>query len=140
MVSYQDREKMIWDKKQTKLSIDGCELNTFVFARDRIILKFDDIVTCPFCLEFDYLYNFHKEGGLYTCPICTNRMMSTSLIVKMDIEKFAQWVFDYRKNGFFKKVFPDFNSWCSKLHKFGLSYDFWEKYNSLKDNYSYSDE
>lgn len=144
MVSYKDSEIMLYDKKQTRLTVDGCKENDFIFAQDKKILKFNDLVTCPFCLYFDMLFKFKKvKYGLYKCPFCETEMRSTSLILDMDIEKFAKWVFDYRQQGFFQKLYPNFKEWNKRLWELGIAKEFWEKYKSLKgvtDSDEYEDE
>lgn len=138
MVSWKDKQKVYYDKQQTKLSIDGCEQNSFMFAKNLPNIEYWMVVTCPFCLEHNQFWRFKKKQGLYKCPICTNEMMLTTLAITFDlstneaIENFAQWVFNYRRNGFFQKIYPKFEKWNKRLWELKISFVFWQKYNKLK--------
>lgn len=142
-MDYKKCEKLRYDKQQTILTKKGCKINPHHYAEKELNLKWNNIITCPFCLNHNYLYDFRKISGFFECPFCKSRMRNTSLIVNMDIAKFARWVYGYRLNGFWQKVFPDFNAWNKKLRELDISYDFWENYKRLKgvsDSESEQDE
>lgn len=136
MVSWKELQELKYDKKQTKLSNNGCIKNTFQFAIGRRKLSYYDIMTCPFCLNYYELHLFKSHSGLYECPNCHNELKQSSLILDLStddlIEKFARWVYAYRVNGFWRKIFPDFKTWCKRLWELRISKVFWEKYKSLR--------
>jgi hypothetical protein len=49
---------------------------------------------------------------------------------QMNISEFAQWVYNYRLNGFFDKI--DFANWNKQLKLNGISTEFWEEYRKYK--------
>jgi len=51
-------------------------------------------------------------------------------IRKMEVKEFAFWVYEYRLNGFFKKI--DFKQWTQQLYLMGISKQFWEHYRNFK--------
>lgn len=57
-------------------------------------------------------------------------MLQESLTKEMNPEQYAEWVYDYRRRGFFQKV--PFKKWCDRMHKIGISFRFWKKYKQLK--------
>lgn len=132
MVDWKEQHRIHMDKEQTRLSKDGCVPNTFKFAEKELHYNYETKVLCPFCLTLDYLYKFPKKDGLRACVNCGNKMMTSTLVKDMTTEEFAQWVFDYRKLGFWQKVYPSFQEWKKRLKDLGLAYDFWEYYNKLK--------
>ena len=68
----------------------------------------------------------------FKCPNCSNFTRLKTLLFVKDCtnQEYAKWVFDYRLSGFFKKI--NFELWTKKMHKLGMSYEFWEKYKELK--------
>lgn len=135
MVSYKDKEKMQYDKSQTVLDKDGCSENPHKYAEKIILAEFWKIYLCPFCLESNELWKWNKIKGFYVCCVCGNSMTLNSIAQDMTTEEFAKWVFDYRLLGFWRKIFPDFETWNKKLYNLGLSYDFWNEYNRLKNEW-----
>lgn len=93
-------------------------------------------VMCPFCLYPDKLSAFfisNSKGisqGKAQCPECHITMMMKSLIMDVDAEGYAKWVFNYRKDGFWQKC--PFATWKKRLHNIGWSTAFWAKYKALK--------
>lgn len=140
MVSWKEKNKLHFDKEQTRLSNDGCVPNTFKFAEKEMHYDYNTRVTCPFCLYENLLFHFPKKEGFRACPNCGNRMMQRTLLNKMTVKEFAKWVFDYRLNGFFGKVYPSFPEWCKKLKDLGISYEFWLYYHEFKGEISEEQE
>lgn len=144
VLDYKTKNDMDWDRFQTKLTVSGCKPNTAEYALAVRTLSFYDLVTCPFCLNYNRLGDFRKVKGLWHCPICGNEMLRTSLIVNLetdiDIANFAKWVYDYRVNGFWKKIYPTFEDWCKKLKELGISYEFWENYKRFRGDNIDEDE
>lgn len=141
--------KTAQDKQQTILSEFGILPNPYKFAKlffkDKVK---DKSLICPFCLRIQQLKDFTYAKGFYLCS-CGNQMTEKTLSYMFDIfnvetvktELFAQWVYNYRLNGFFSKICLDieeitkdnrFQEWNNRLHNFGISYDFWENYKRLK--------
>lgn len=133
-MNYKIAEKMRYNKKQTMLSDKGCIPNDKKYAQEQYDLKFDSMCLCPFCLETNYFSGFKNNGGYVECPNCKNLMMIKTLcnILKFTNREFGKWAFDYRLSGFWDKVYPSFKIWNEKLHKSGISYEFWEEYKKLK--------
>ena len=150
MAAYKVSEcKTAQDKLQTILTENGILPNPHKYAK----LFFKDKVKnksliCPFCLNIQQLEDFTYSKGFYLCR-CGNNLTEKTLSYMFDIfnvetvktDLFAQWVYNYRLNGFFSKICLDteeltkdlrFNEWCSRLHNLGISYDFWENYKRLK--------
>lgn len=77
------------------------------------------------------------------CPACHVGMRFTSLLRDWTPETYADWVFAYRRSGFFQKI--NFQAWRAKLATIGWAADFWARYNGLKaeatddDGESYAD-
>ena len=142
-LTYDDVYNANRDAKQTKLTKTGCKKNTFRFRENKAELKFDMIVTCPFCLNHNPVFKFIKKHGLYECPICTNQMWGKTIITDLysdeQIEDFAIWVFEYRLNGFWEKINKHikdrgkaFELWKNRLFELKISKVFWEKYKELR--------
>lgn len=140
MVSWKEQMKVSDDKKQTILSPKGCSPNPNKYATYIDKHDFTSVVMCPFCLRKDFLHTFEHKSGLYICSECGNKMMLNTLVKKMDVRDFARWVYEYRKNGFFQKVYPDFKEWSKRLNDMGISYDFWEFYKELRGDVVENDE
>jgi len=131
-MSYKIAEKMRYDKEQTVLTKKGCKSNPYNYSEKQDKANYNIIVLCPFCLTQNPLYKFEKHHGFYKCLICNGQMALRTLVREMKIEEFARWVFDYRLNGFWQKVYPTHKLWCARLKELGLAYEFWENYNRLK--------
>lgn len=131
-IRYKIAEKLKNDKEQTTLTENGYKINNNVFCQKQIKINFDEKVICPFCLIRNNFSNFKKEGNLYNCPNCKNRITIKTLynIRNMEVKEFAFWVYEYRLNGFFKKI--DFKQWTQQLYLMGISKQFWEHYKSFK--------
>ena len=107
---------------------------------------------CPFCLSYLRLTKFlvshyDRKGkskgydrGKGKCPQCSQGMQLKTLMSmrtwlsatspEEGVKKFAAWVWEYRRSGFFKKIkFAQFNS---MLQSMGWSRDFWDEYKRLK--------
>ena len=93
-------------------------------------------VMCPFCLYQAKLREFFisTNKGISTdraqCPDCKNGMKIRTLIVEMDAEQYAGWVYNYRSFGFWKKC--PFDKWKLRLKNIGWALQFWGKYKALK--------
>lgn len=140
MIPYKEQEKLRYCKQQTHLTQNGIEPNTFKYSIITENIDFNTKVVCPFCLTENFLYSFPKNFGLRICTICGNKVVLRTLTKKMTTEEFAKWVYDYRLNGFWQKVYPNFKEWNRKLKELGLSYDFWEYYNKFKGISKISEE
>lgn len=134
---YRMREKAHDDKHQLRLGTDG-KLKPLKAMQ---VTQFTSVnynmrVMCPFCLHDDKLQAFlvsTKKGisqSKAACPECKNGMMMKSLTTEWTPEQYAEWVYDYRKSGFWQKV--PFSKWKERLYKMGWSHRFWTKYKQLK--------
>lgn len=91
---------------------------------------------CPFCLMENKLQKFlisTKKGLSNTrglCPACGEGMLLRSLTRDWTPQTYAQWVFEYARSGFWKKV--NFEVWKTRLQECGWSQDFWDVYKQLK--------
>lgn len=145
MVKWEERQKVLYDIKQYKLNPDlSISKNNFKFAEKKNDMKYNDIVLCPFCLMSYELGKFELRKGLRVCPCCSSKLKLSTLAEIDNFDKFVQFVFNYRLNGFWNKICLDvpqtnpdarFNAWNSRLKSLGLSYDFWENYKRLKGDF-----
>jgi hypothetical protein len=132
-MDYKEIEKRQYDEQQMVLNPDGSiSKNPLKCAKKIDNTDYTILVFCPFCLEQISLWKFKLVIGFRICPNCQNKMLLKTLTTDMSAESFAQWVYNYRLNGFFSKIFPDFETWNKKLYALGLSHDFWEEYKKLK--------
>jgi hypothetical protein len=127
-----------YDKKQRQFTVDGSLIINKKFLAenspiDAIINKSNSWI-CPFCLETSNKFTIESHG-LIKCPNCSNEMrVKTVLFIKdCSNKEYAEWVFNYRLSGFFKKI--NFEKWIKKLKELGISYDFWDEYKRLKGDY-----
>jgi len=94
------------------------------------------IYYCPFCLYYGRIEQFEyrtPKGNVskgVKCPECDNKMLRRSLTTPMNAEQYAEWVYNYRLSGFWRKV--NFSKWKERLYKLGLAYKFWMRYRELK--------
>jgi hypothetical protein len=94
------------------------------------------MLACPFCLHQDKLSAFFVSTttgisqSKACCPECHNGMLMKSLYNDWGAKEYADWVFDYRKSGFWKKC--PFDKWKKRLHDIGWSIEFWARYKQLK--------
>lgn len=129
---YQISDKLDRDLNQTKLSSSGCVSNIAKYAKKDLQINFNEMVLCPFCLEWSEWHLFKRTKGFYECIHCHNHMTFKTAynIRKMNPREFAKWVFDYRMNGFFSKI--NFQKWNNNLYEYGLSFEFWQEYKKLR--------
>ena len=124
-----------YDKKQMQFALDGTLIiNQKVINEQTPLISLineQNYWICPFCLENSNKFIIENKG-LIKCPNCSNFMKLKTLLFIKDCSNFeyAQWVFDYRLSGFFKKI--NFELWIKKMHELGMSCEFWEKYKELK--------
>jgi hypothetical protein len=92
--------------------------------------------SCPFCLHSDKISNFLISGKkgydkrLGLCPECKNKMMIKTLTANMTPEQYAQFMYEYSRQGGWQKV--QFPVWSYRLQKIGWSQRFWNEYRKLK--------
>jgi hypothetical protein len=74
----------------------------------------------------------YVDKALVECPNCKNKMRGNTLyfISQMSVPEFAQWVYNYRLNGFFDKI--DFDQWNKQLKLNGIVTEFWDSYRKYK--------
>lgn len=147
MVSWKERQKMLEDSRQYQLNLDlTITKNKSFLAEKQHKINFDDIVLCPFCLTSHELDKFSLRKGLRVCPNCMAKLKLSTLAEINDLDRFVQFVFDYRFSGFWDKICLDipkkthdsrFNEWNKRLYGLGLSREFWEQYRSLRGDIEY---
>lgn len=145
MVSWKAQQKAIEDIQQCLLNPDlSITKNKFSFAKKESNIKFDDIVLCPFCLMSYELDKFKVKKGLRVCSNCSSQLKLSTLSEINDLDKFVNFVFGYRFNGFWNKICLDipqktpntrFFEWNNRLYRLGLSREFWDKYKNLKGKF-----
>lgn len=145
---YRREEKAKGDLGQTVLSPDGAHFRTRVIIQQEGV-DLNKVVFCPFCLEENKVQRFlvsTKQGVSQhnaACPVCGVGFRLYNLLKAWTPETYADWVFEYRKSGFFQKI--NFLDWREKLYKMGWASAFWARYNALKgeekdeDGESYAD-
>jgi hypothetical protein len=149
-MDWKEQQKRLEDTQQCFLNPDLTIIkNNHNYAKKESNISFDSIVLCPFCLMSYELDKFALRKGLRVCPNCTCQLKLSSLSEINNLDKFVDFVFGYRFNGFWSKICLDvpakttetrFNEWNKRLHSLGLSYAFWERYKALKgDNYETED-
>lgn len=131
------RQLIITDKKQYVLDAGSEQGAKKKEELIKVVTELKSpIFYCPFCLSFGKLSAFEyktPKGNVskgVKCPDCKNKMLRKSITNTMSAEQYAEWVFDYRKSGFWQKC--NFAVWNERLYKLGLSHRFWEKYRLLK--------
>jgi len=149
LLDWKEQQKIIEDVQQTFLNPDlSITKNNFKFAKEQNNIKYDTIVLCPFCLTSYELNRFNNKKGLRICPNCDSKLKLSTLSEINDLDKFVNFVFNYRLSGFWDKICLDilqqnrdsrFNEWNKRLHDLGLSYAFWEKYKNLKGDIVYEE-
>lgn len=146
ILDWKEQQKIIEDAQQCFLNPDlSIKKNNRNYATKQSNIKFDDIVLCLFCLFSYELNKFALRKGLRICPNCGSQLKLYTLSEINDLDKFVQFVFNYRFNDFWSKICLDvksitsytrFNEWNKRLYDLGLSREFWDKYKNLKgDNY-----
>lgn len=145
MVSWKEQQKIIEDAQQCLLNPDlSIKKNDKPYAKNQAKAEFDTIVMCPFCLKSYQLGFFPIKKGLRVCPNCNAQLRATTLTEITNLDKFVEFVFNYRFNGFWSKICLEikpitkdtrFNEWYKRLRDLGLSFEFWEKYKLLKGDY-----
>lgn len=135
---------------QAKFGKDGSVLTSVegIFSElNSVDVK--QLVHCPFCLGERPLQNFllSTKSGLSPskgeCRMCGRGMMLRNLLTSAATpEKYAQWVWNYARSGFWQKII--FEEWKKRLLEMGWSQAFWDKYKALKaeatGNYGSGDE
>lgn len=148
LVSWKEQQKVIEDAQQYVLNPDlSISVNPYKFAKKESNVKYDSIVLCPFCLTSDRLDKFVLRKGLRVCPCCGSQLKLSTLTGINDINKFVEFVFNYRFNGFWGKICLDkpvketrFPTWNQRLRNLGLSLEFWEKYKAMKGDFGYGED
>ena len=93
-------------------------------------------VFCPFCLQSDKLQVFlisTKKGiskSRGQCPKCQSGMMLHTLLRQWTAESFADFVFNYARQGYWQKI--KFEDWKVRLNALGWGPGFWDRYRALK--------
>lgn len=128
-----DTMKRIDIKQQKGQSFLGLNGVPVLPSKPKIeVFNFDVIVGCPFCLSFHKGGDFRCEKGLLVCPECKTKFQKRSVIKEgMTAEDFAEWCFNYAKEGFWQKV-PNFKEFCARLTDLKISRQFWDHYKRLK--------
>lgn len=136
-----DYKTKLDDDKQTRLSSNGILPNNSFTKQYFPIVNFNDKVVCPFCLNFiEFGKGFMLEKGFYKCLKCGTLIVKKTLkeVIIMSPEQFAFWVYNYRLNGFWDKVKPNFHDWTVEMDSFANNFSrrFWDKYKEIRgDNF-----
>lgn len=133
---------MIRDVQQYKLNPDlSITKNPFRYAKKQNSLKYYETALCPFCLKSYELSKFFLHKGLRICPNCGSKMKLSTLADITDFNRFVEFIFNYRFNGFWSKICLEvkpitsntrFNEWNKRLYDLGLNKAFWDRYKELK--------
>jgi len=125
------------DKQQAKLDPQS---PSFLKEKKKTVVSITEVLTgeyrCPFCLNPNkinaYLISTKKgyDKRLGHCPSCNNNMMIKTLTADMTPEQFADFVFDYARQGFWQKA--PFKTFNDNLYAIGWSQRFWARYKELK--------
>lgn len=134
----QDMQQTIFfqDPKENKVDFQG---NPSKFAKltEKGIDPFRN-TTCPFCLGLSRFRLFLISGkkgfnrALGKCPLC-GQGDKLQTLVKMELwgpEEYAEFVFDYRRSGFWQKI--NFDTWTKRLALMKWTDRFWTKYKQLR--------
>ena len=137
---YAIRERTINDKQKSTFDSHGWFVKPAPQSKTEFTAANVNVrVYCPFCLYEDKLQAFlisNKEGisqGKALCPDCNNSMMMKSLYNDWTTKQYAEWVFNYRRSGFWQKCPHD--KWKKRLFAAGMVKEFWDTYKELQ-NYS----
>ena len=94
--------------------------------------------TCPYCLYTGQLPEFQIRlrkgkisGKRFACPDCGCIMRRDTIMKKMSIEEFAQWMYNTMP---WERV--SWEKFRTRLKETGISYQFWAEYNRLKQEAS----
>jgi transcription elongation factor Elf1 len=134
---YKREEKAKEDKYQTMLNPKS---PSFIKEKQQqkveVTVKYTGEYRCPFCLHLDkinaYLISTKKgyHHGLGKCPECGNQMQLKSLTAQWTPEQFADFMYEYSRQGGWQKVpFMKFNE---RLKLIGWAERFWSRYKQLK--------
>lgn len=125
------------DKQQTMLNPKTL---SFIEPKQKPEVKitetFTGVYRCPFCLHLNKINAFlisTKKGydkRLGHCPECNNNMMIKTLTSEMTPEQFADFAFDYSRQGYWQKV--PFAKFSERLAVIGWTQRFWTRYKELK--------
>lgn len=138
MLTEKELIQLEYDKKQMQFAIDGVLIlnQKLIDEQTPLIALINSLHywICPFCLETSNKFTIESHG-LIKCPNCSLETKIKTLLFVKDCtnEEYAQWVFNYRLSGFFKKI--NFEKWSKKLKELGINYEFWEHYKKLKGDY-----
>jgi hypothetical protein len=96
----------------------------------------EGVALCPYCLfnatsdKFAYSVGngFHK--GLGKCPRCANLSRWKTLKTHWTAKAFAEWCFNYTREGFWDKV--KYEMFNDGLRARGILDTFWTRYRELK--------
>lgn len=142
ILDWKTQQKTIEDAQQYLLNPDlTITKNNHKYMKKEPNVKFDTVVLCPFCLRYYSLDKFLLRKGLRVCPNCTAQLKLSTLTEISDLDKFVNFVFNYRFSGFWDKICLDipqkskdsrFNEWNKRLFTLGLSLEFWRKYRMMK--------
>lgn len=141
MDKYTREEKARYDKEQTTFDINSSiSPNLRNYAVSFPHFDSEKVLICPFCLKPKEYKNFIlREENRYMakCPNCKNQVQFKTLfnMLKWTGKEFADFVFPYAKMGFWKKVYPCFHDWKTRLIFLGMSTAFWERYKELRGDY-----
>ena len=134
---YVRQEKARDDKKQQVFGSWGeVEPRHKPTVTETFTLDINMQVSCPFCLYHDKLQRFlvSTAKGISQskalCPECHNGMLMKSLTADWTPEQYADWVFRYAADGFWKKC--PFVTWKKALKEMGWAGRFWDRYKALK--------
>lgn len=104
----------------------------------------EKMVMCPFCLATNKIQRFlvSTKTGISSskaeCPECKNGMLMRTLLREWTPEAFAEWVYEYRRSGYWQKV--QFEAWKKRLEQLGWSRPFWDHYGQIKEENKGEDE
>jgi hypothetical protein len=135
MPTYKEILQLEYDKKQLQFAIDGSLIINQKIMDEKApidaIINNSKFWICPFCLETSNKFTIEAHG-LVKCPNCENLMKVKTILFVKDCsnKQYANWVFNYRLSGFFKKI--NFEKWTKKLKELGIVYEFWDEYKKLK--------
>jgi DNA-directed RNA polymerase subunit RPC12/RpoP len=146
MVSHYKREEIVrYDKEQTVFSGYGVAPNPKNYAVSVLSLNSEKLLICPFCLTIEKLWKYvisPENKRIAKCPNCKNQILFKTLfsLLEWNGSQFADFVQPYAKMGFWKKIYPDFETWKRRLTYISHSDDsddsfaqqFWNRYKALK--------
>jgi len=133
------------DKQQTRLGPIGLlEPSEMQKAKTETGPNYTQKVMCAYCLWQGPLHKFlistkkgfHKSQA--KCPDCGNGQLIRTLTADMTPEEYAEWMFFNIGYGGWQKV--PFNKWKERLAQLGWARQFWDRYKTLKAEYTEEDK